>query len=96
MLLADLITHFSFLILFLLFITVLETNVVSSINAFEWLFMTYGIGMYGISLCSYRRSNQVGLGFTVDRLASMQEHGIKCTRMTPMISERSLTLNFYL
>ncbi|KAF8318776.1 hypothetical protein DL93DRAFT_345555 [Clavulina sp. PMI_390] len=51
--------YMNFLILFLLFITVLETNEIAYMNAFEWLFMVYGIG------------------FTVDRLATMQEHGIR-------------------
>jgi hypothetical protein len=34
----------SFVILFTLFIIVLETNVLSRINEFEWFFMVFGIG----------------------------------------------------
>lgn len=35
----------SFVLLFLLFIVVLETNTVDRINGMEWVFMVYGIGM---------------------------------------------------
>jgi hypothetical protein len=51
--------YVNFLLLFILFIIVIEYNEVDRINAPEWLFMIFA------------------LGFTLEKAAAMQEHGIQ-------------------
>ncbi|KAF9511363.1 hypothetical protein BS47DRAFT_1298922, partial [Hydnum rufescens UP504] len=51
--------YLNFVLLFILFLVVLETNEIDAINFPEWMFIMYAFG------------------FTVDKLASMQEHGLK-------------------
>ncbi|PPQ76669.1 hypothetical protein CVT24_011914 [Panaeolus cyanescens] len=55
----ELITSFSFLTLFILFIIAIEFNERNRLNAAELAFMIYA------------------LGFTLEKIAAMQEHGIK-------------------
>ena len=66
----------SFLVLFVLFILTLEFRELNTINVFEILFMIYALGESKRRFLCCQSHRFSLLGFALEKLAAMQEHGV--------------------